>query len=42
MIGILKNGQKVEIKRIIPDWNQVETVDNQKFALWEFEVIYSL
>lgn len=41
MIGILKNGQKVEVKKIIPDWNRVETNDNQIFALWEFEVIYS-
>lgn len=41
MIGLLKNGQKVEVKKIIPDWNRVETNDNQIFALWEFEVIYS-
>lgn len=23
MIGLLKNGQKVEVKKIIPDWNRV-------------------
>lgn len=41
MIGILKNGRKVKIKRIIPDWNQVQSIDDQIFALWKFEVIYS-
>ena len=41
MIGLLKNGQKVEVKKIIPDWNRVETNDNQICALWELEVIYS-
>lgn len=41
MIGILRNGQKIEIKKIIPAWNQVEAIDEQIFALWEFDVIYN-
>lgn len=38
MIGLLKNGQKVKIKSIIPDWNQVQSIDDQIFVLREFEV----
>lgn len=41
MIRILRNGQKIEIKKIIPAWNQVEAIDDQIFALWEFDVIYN-
>lgn len=41
MLGKLKSGKLVEVKRIVPDWNQVEAIDGTFYYLWEFEIIYN-